>query len=144
MHGFYKKALAFWIVLLVLAFANATIREFTYKPWLTPYIGTWAHQVSSLFAIVLFYIAIYFFLRKSKEKRTQHDLFLAGLMWITMTIGFESVMNILVRHLTFQEVMQTYYVWKGETWPFVLLSLLVSPVLAERILQSKHMKDQDV
>jgi hypothetical protein len=65
--NFYKNSIKFWFVLLILALINATIRETTYKPLLTPYIGIWAHQISSLSGIILFFIAIYFFLKKTKK-----------------------------------------------------------------------------
>lgn len=135
MKPFYKHALLFWFVLLILAISNAVVREMTYKPLLTPYIGLWAHQISSLTGIILFFIAIYLFLKYSKQSRTARDLVLIGLIWIGMTIVFESSMNTFVRRLTFQQVLQTYYFWQGDTWIFVLLSLLISPLIANRLLK---------
>ena len=133
--NFYQSSLKFWFVLLALALINATIRETTYKPLLTPYIGAWAHQISSLTGIILFFLAIYFFLKKTKQKYTQKDLINVGIIWIFMTIIFESFMNIFIRHLSFQQVLQTYYFWTGDTWFFVLLSLLISPLIVNRILK---------
>ena len=77
--SFYQYALLFWFVLLALAFVNAAIRETTYKPLLEPYIGYWAHQISSLTEIIFF--------------------------------------------------LQTYYFRNGETWIFVLISLIISPLI---------------
>lgn len=133
--SFYLKSLRFWFVLLIIAIINALIREFTYKPVLTPYIGMWAHQISSLTGIIAFYWAIYFFLKKTKSKPSQKRLVMVGLMWVLMTIIFESLMNTYVRKLSFQQVIQTYYFWRGDTWIFVLLSLLVSPLLAFKKIQ---------
>lgn len=135
MPNFYKKSISFWFILLVLALVNATLRETTYKPFLTPYIGTWAHQISSITGILFFYVAIYFFLKKMKNSYTKKDLIKVGLLWIVMTITFESFMNLCIRHLNFSQVMQTYYFWRGETWIFVLLSLLVSPLIVDRELK---------
>lgn len=134
---FYKKAVLFWFVLLILALVNAVAREATYKPLLTPYIGAWAHQISSLTGILLFFTAIYFFLKKTKEPYTKKDLINAGLLWIVMTVVFESLMNVFIRKLSFQEVLQTYYFWQGETWIFVLLSLLISPMIIYKLLKTK-------
>ncbi|MCW1949141.1 MAG: hypothetical protein KIH89_001685 [Candidatus Shapirobacteria bacterium] len=135
--NFYKSSIFFWFILLILALINATIRETTYKPLLVPYIGIWAHQISSLTGIILFFLAIYFFLKKTKNKYTQKDLINVGLLWILMTIIFECFMNIFIRHLSFQQVLQTYYFWTGDTWFFVLLSLLISPLIVHRILHKK-------
>lgn len=134
---FYTKAILFWFILLVVALVNATIRETTYKPLLTPYIGMWAHQLSSLTGILLFYGAIYFFLKRTKSVYTRSDLVKVGLIWVVMTIGFESCMNTYVRKLTFEQVLQTYYFWKGDTWFFVLLSLVISPLIAHKRLGKK-------
>jgi hypothetical protein len=137
MKPFYKKSFQFWFILLVIAFINAIVRETTYKPLLSPYIGMWAHQLSSLTGILLFYGAIYFFLKRIKTPYARRDLVKVGLMWIAMTVIFESFMNSYIRKLTFEQVLQTYYFWKGDTWFFVLLSLLVSPLIAHKILGRK-------
>ncbi len=136
MKAFYKKSVLFWFILLILAFINAIVREITYKPLLTPLIGIWAHQISSLTGIILFFIAIYFFLKRVKENYKRTDLIRAGLMWIFMTIIFETFMNMFVRKLSFSEVMQTYYFWEGETWIFVLMSLIISPLIIHRIIEN--------
>jgi uncharacterized membrane protein len=138
MKPFYKKAILFWFVLLILAFFNAAVREATYKPLLTPYIGSLAHQISSITGILLFFVAIYVFLKKTKADYSQKDLVFAGLLWIFMTILFETAMNVFVRQLSFQQVLQTYYFWEGETWVFVLLSLLVSPQIIFKLIKRKN------
>lgn len=134
---FYLKSLAFWFVLLVIAFTNATIRELTYKPLLTTYIGDWAHQISSVTAIVFFYIAIYFFLKKLKNSYTKAQLISSGLTWVVMTITFESFMNMYFRKLSFGEMLETYHFWNGETWVFVLISLVVMPVVIDSRIKRK-------
>lgn len=132
---FYRKSILFWLVLLVVVLVNATIRETTYKPLLTPYIGMWAHQISSVTGILLFFGAIYFFLKRMRDPYTKKDLVKVGCIWVLMTIIFECFMNFFIRKLSVQEVLQTYYFWKGDTWIFVLLSLIVSPLIAQKILK---------
>lgn len=137
MRKFYSKSILFWFVLLILALINATIRETTYKPLLIPHIGVWAHQISSLTGILLFFVGIYIFLKKVKEAYTQKDLITVGFIWIGMTILFETTMNMYVRHLSFKQVLQTYYFWTGDTWIFVLLSLIVSPLVVHHMLKNE-------
>jgi len=122
-------------VLLVIAIVNAILREITYKPFLSPYIGIWAHQISSVLGIFFFYFAIYFFLKKQKGKYTKKDLLRVGMTWIVMTIIFECFMNFYYRELSVAEVFETYYFWKGETWIFVLISLLISPLVVDKKLK---------
>ncbi len=137
MKRFYTQAIPFWFILLFVALVNALIRETTYKPFLTPVIGLWAHQISSLTGILLFFWAIYLFLKYTKVSYTRRDLLVTGFIWIGMTILFESGMNMYIRKLSIDEVLQTYYFWKGDTWIFVLISLGVSPLVADRIIHRK-------
>jgi len=135
MKKFYKKSILFWFVLSILAFINAIIREITYKPLLTPYIGMWAHQISSVTGILLLFGAIYLFLKQTKESYTTKDLIKVGWSWILMTIIFECFMNFYIRKLSVQQVIETYYFWRGETWIFVLQSLIISPLIVQKILK---------
>jgi len=141
MKPFYKNAILFWFVLTMVAFLNAAIRELTYKPLLSPHIGIWAHQISSITGILLIFAAIYEFLKRIKSEYTRQDLVNVGLIWILLTVVFETAMNIFVRQLSFEEVLKTYYFWQGETWIFVLLSLVISPLLADLILESDRKRN---
>lgn len=137
MNHFYIKTILFWFVLLIVALFNALIREVTYKPFLEPIIGTWAHQISSITGIILFFIAIFLFLKKTKNNYTKNDLYLVGLAWIFLTLIFETGMNIFIRNLTVEKVLETYYFWNGETWIFVLLSLIIIPQIVYLKLNKK-------
>lgn len=85
-------------------------------------------------------MAIYFFLARAGAY-SQKDLFKAGGMWFGMTLAFESAMNIFMRKLTFQEVLETYYFWNGETWIFVLLFLLIAPVVIDRYVLHRSLSN---
>ena len=91
MKKIYLHALWFWFVLLVLAIINGIIRDSTYKPLLEPIIGNWAHQLSSITGILLFFYAIYLFLKYIKVGYAKRDLWNIGVMWLVMTIIFEFV-----------------------------------------------------
>jgi len=131
----YLHALWFWFVLLFLAIFNAIIREATYKPFLEPYIGNWAHQISSVTGIILFFIAIYLLLKFTKVEYTRHDLLNVGIMWMTMTIIFEFTFGYYVRGSSWNDMIHAYYFWKGELWIFVLISVVVIPQICFRLLK---------
>ncbi len=135
MKRFFYHSFAFWFVLFVLAIGNAIVREVTYKPLLEPIIGIWAHQISAVIAIFLFFGAIYAFLSYEKGSYTRRDLTVVGVLWFTLTVIFECFMNLYIRKLSLMEVLETYYFWKGELWVFVLLSLFISPFAADAILK---------
>lgn len=137
MRKIYVKAILFWFVLLIIALINATLRELTYKPLLEPYIGIWAHQISSVTAILFFFIAIFFFIRNFKEKFSKKELIIIGSIWVLLTVLFETLMNFFLRKISLIQTLQTYYFWNGETWIFVLISLIVSPLIVRKILKNK-------
>ncbi len=137
MRKIYVKAILFWFVLLIIALINAIIRELTYKPLLEPYIGVWAHQISSITAIIFFFIAIFFFIRNSKEKFSKKELIIISSIWIILTVLFETLMNFFFRKISLIQTLQTYYFWNGETWIFVLISLIASPLISRRILNKR-------
>lgn len=139
MKKIYIKSVIFWFVLLILALINASIREMFYKPILSPYIGMWAHQISSLTGILMFFVAIYFFLKNNFNFYKKENLIFMGSIWFVMTIIFETLMNFFIRNLNFEQILQTYYFWQGETWIFVLLSLLISPFIAHKLVSNKKM-----
>ncbi|MFA5857378.1 MAG: hypothetical protein WC867_08505 [Candidatus Pacearchaeota archaeon] len=132
MKRFFIKGILFWFVLLILAILNAVVREATYKPILEPLIGNWAHQISSVIGILIFFIAILIFIKSVKKDYSKKDLIIIGIIWIVMTIIFEVFMNVYIRNLSLIEVVETYYFWRGELWIFVLLSLVISPLVADR------------
>lgn len=138
MKKIYIKSIVFWFILLFLAITNASVREMFYKPILSPYIGMWAHQISSLTGILMFFVAIYFFIKNNFKLCNKKKLIFCGLIWFTITIVFETLMNIFIRNLNFKQVLQTYYFWQGETWIFVLLSLLVSPFVTYKLIEKKR------
>jgi hypothetical protein len=135
MEKIYYKSLKFWLVLLFIALVNAVIREITYKPLLTPIIGIWAHQISSFTLILMFFIAIYFYIKAQKYSYIQRELLNVGLVWTFLTLIFETSMNIFVRRLTFSEVLGTYNICKGETWGIVLISLVILPLITNKFLK---------
>ncbi|MCJ7801818.1 MAG: hypothetical protein MUP82_05620, partial [Candidatus Marinimicrobia bacterium] len=106
MKKIYLHAIWFWFVLLFLAILNGIIREATYKPLLEPYIGNWAHQISSITGITLFFIAIYLFLKYTKSDFTKRDLLNIGIMWMAMTIIFEFAFGYYFRLNSDPDVMK--------------------------------------
>ena len=137
MKKIYLHAIWFWFVLLFLAIINGIIREITYKPLLEPHIGNWAHQISSITGIILFFIAIFIFLKFIKSIYTKHDLLNIGTMWMAMTIIFEFAFGYFVRHSSWSEMIEAYYFWKGELWIFVLISVVIIPQICYRLLKSE-------
>jgi hypothetical protein len=136
MKKIYLHTLWFWFVLLLLAIINGIIRDATYKPLLEPIIGNWAHQLSSITGILLFFCAIYLFLKYINIDYTKRDLWNIGVMWLVMTIIFEFAFGYYVRDSSWSEMLGAYYFWKGELWIFVLISVVIIPQICFRIINN--------
>lgn len=55
-----------------------------------------------------------------------------GLVWVVLTVVFETGMSLYLRGLSMSDVLQAYYFWKGETWIWVLVALFIMPLLIGR------------
>ena len=137
MKKIYLHSLWFWFILLTLAIINGITRDLTYKPLLEPYIGIWAHQISCLTGIILFFTAIYIFLKYIKANYTRYDLFGIGTMWMIMTIIFEFTFGYFYRQSSWEEMFAQYHFWKGDLWIFVLLSVIIIPQVCFKILRGE-------
>ena len=114
--------------MLMAAIINGGIRDATYKPLLLPYIGRWAHQVSTIILISLFAVIIYYFIKRYKDVLTLKHTIIISTIWFFATLAFEVFMVLVLSNGTVTKMLSAYYIWKGETWVLVPLSLIILPV----------------
>ncbi len=136
--NFYLKAALFWFVLLAIALINAIVRDVTYIPVIEPYIGTWAHQTGAILVSLVIFVAIFLFVRNEKVRHPMGDLVSIGLIWVIFTVIFETFLGVVIQHMSIQEVLSAYYFWNGELWIVVLITMMFSPIIADKILISSH------
>lgn len=132
--NFYLKAALFWFVLLAIALINAMVRDVTYIPIVEPYIGIWAHQIGAILVSIVIFVAIFLFVRNEKVKHPMSDLVSIGLMWVIFTVIFETFLGIVIQQMSIQEVLSAYYFWNGELWIVVLITMILSPIIADKIV----------
>ena len=138
MKKIHLHSLWFWFVLLIIAIINAVIREATYKPLLEPYIGNWAHQLSSITGIIFFFIAIYLFFRYINVEYNKLDVWIIGVKWVILTTIFEFTFGYYFRQSSWEEMFATYHFWKGELWFLVLIAVLFIPRICYILLNKKE------
>ena len=121
---FISNNLLIWLGLFVLAFVNGALREMAIKRLVNE---PWAHHLSALTAIFMFtfYIAYYW----NKTGITNHaDAFAVGLLWFILTVLTETFfLNRMISKLSWKEIRETYNIFKGESWPYVLIWILILP-----------------
>lgn len=118
------RVFLFWLPMIVIAFANATLRELAL---VKIYEQGRADQLSTLTLAILCAVYVWFVFR---FLNIQHSgqVWLAGLIWMLLTIAFESILGRLT-HKPWSELLQQYNVFAGRLWPLFLLWLFLLPYL---------------
>jgi len=125
----YLRYFVAWFPIIILAFINATIREAVYKR----YVGELgAHQISTLTLCILVGIYVWVLSRHLKLQSSGQAVGV-GLMWLVMTVIFETTLGRYVLGNPWSQVLRDYNVLEGRVWPLFLLWLTVSPYVFYRI-----------
>ena len=120
------RSLIIWLGLFVLAFANGAIREVGIKRLIEE---PWAHHLSALTAFVIFggYVSLIWDKTRIVEFR---EAMWVGTLWFVLTVLTETlVLNRWVSKLSWDQILQTYNLARGELWPLVLIWIGLLPVL---------------
>ena len=125
----YLRYFVAWFPIIILAFANATIREAVYKRYVSELA---AHQISTLTLGILVGIYVWVLSRHLKLQSSGQAVGV-GLMWLVMTVIFETTLGRYVLGNPWSQVLRDYNVLEGRVWPLFLLWLTVSPYVFYRI-----------
>jgi len=128
--GVLLAPLGVWLVMAVLAVANGALREVVLIPRVGEYPG---HVLSTLLLVAAILAVSAAFFRTTGTAHTDLELFVVGLGWTVLTVGFE----FLVGHVEGTPVSVTlgqYDVFAGQVWILVPFALLVAPYLFGRVL----------
>jgi len=119
-----SKLVWLWLPMILLAFANATFREWVLRK---QFNDLQSNQWSTLSLSLLcsLYIWLVFPYLKIEDAR---QAFKAGLLWTLLTVAFEFFLG-FITHKSWREVWQNYQVFDGHLWPLFLLSLFMLPYL---------------
>jgi hypothetical protein len=127
-NPYWPAAFGTWFMLLAAAFAAATIREV----FVVPRIGEHAARAIASIALALIVFCITLAVFRRLRLRCVSDGLAVGVLWTLLTAAFEFSMG-LYRELSLAEMLADYNVFQGRLWPLVLISTLVSPIIAFKI-----------
>jgi hypothetical protein len=122
------KAIGIWILLVFVAIANGTARQFLLAPHVSERT---AHQISSVTGsalILLVSVASIPFLGATDTRR----LLSIGLLWLALTVAFEFTFGRLAGH-SWERLLDDYNLFEGRLWLLVLLTAFLAPLIAARI-----------
>lgn len=123
--SFAGKALAAWLVMLLVSIANGAARDFTYGRFMSELA---AHQLSTLGSILLLGLVIRLFVRRYPLATLRQAIFL-GLGWCALTVAFEFLFFHFVGGHPWSELLANYDISAGRVWVLVLLWIAMAPAL---------------
>lgn len=117
-----------WLAMLVVAFINGGLREFTYGRHLSALA---ANQLSCVSGIILLGTVIYLYQRRWPFASARHAWY-AGLFWMALTVAFEFLFFHYVGGEPWEALLANYDIVHGRLWPLILLWVAVAPYLFYR------------
>jgi hypothetical protein len=132
----FLRAIAIWLIILVLAIANGGLREAVLLPALGDPI---AHLASGTILIVCILVVSYLLVPRLGMSGWQ-GLGAVGTLWLLLTLAFEFGFGRVVQGRSWSELLAAYTFQGGNIWPIVLAVTLVSPILVGQ-RRSKRTRD---
>jgi hypothetical protein len=129
----YLQSLVVWVILAFITIVFAVFREAVFIP-ATGLNGTLARALLLPFGIAYTFVIAYIFLGKTKAPYSASDTVKIGLLWLILTIAFEFTFGSLVMGNTLAKLIADYNLFAGRTWPIFLLGLLLSPIIAGKLI----------
>jgi hypothetical protein len=123
------KAAGLWLILVVVAVANAAIRELLLAPAIGPDAALPAS--GTLLAVLILgcaWLAVPLF--RPRETRT---FVLIGVVWLVLTLAFELLFGHYVVRRSWSEIARVLDPRTGDLFLLALTSALVSPWVAARL-----------
>ncbi|HSS51063.1 MAG TPA: hypothetical protein VLX28_19145 [Thermoanaerobaculia bacterium] len=125
------KYLLLWFPMLLLAFANGTLREL----WIRKHAGELlAHQISTVLLLLLFALYTWIVVRVWPPESADHA-FTIGLLWLFLTLAFEFLFGHYASGRSWSALLNEYNVLAGRLWALVPLWVAVAPYVIYRLRQ---------
>jgi hypothetical protein len=123
----FLSALGIWCVLTVMAVLNGVFRIAVLEPLLGIFPG--AHIASTLLLLAIILLISFFYIRNSTHEWGKNELFIIGLLWLVLTVGFEFLFGHYVAGVSWKALCVDYNVMKGRIWILVPIAVFSAPLL---------------
>ena len=118
-----------WIPMVFIAIANGVVRQLGYGRIFTE---LFAHQVSCLTGIILFFIYTWALSIRWPIGSSQQALSV-GLIWLALTIAFEFLFGRYAAKASWRKLLHDYNILQGRLWTLVLVAVLLAPYVVYRM-----------
>ena len=123
------RAIAVWLLLFAIAYANGAFRELVLRRFLDELP---AHQVSCALGISLILLAVALVGRKWRPT-SRAQAWQIGFVWLLLTVAWEFGFFHFVMGRPWSILLHDYAIWDGRLWPFVLAAILCAPSLSRAL-----------
>jgi hypothetical protein len=118
-----------WIPMVFIAITNGVLRQYVYGRWMKELS---AHQVSSLTAVILFYLYTWILVKKWPLESSRQAV-AVGIIWLCLTVAFEFLFGHYVANHPLSRLIQDYDLLSGRLWTLVLLAVAAAPYLVYKL-----------
>lgn len=123
------KVLAIWLLCMVGAIANGSLRQFV----LNPAIGeAWGHVLSTMLLAIII-LGITWATIRWMGPADARQAWAMGTVWLLMTLVFEFGMGRFISHLSWTEMFADYNLLKGRVWVFIPIITFMAPWWMARV-----------
>ncbi len=123
------RGLIVWLVIIGAEFLHGTARIV----WLEPLVGDFrARQISVFTGSVLILAIAFVFIRWLRAAQV-NQLLSVGLLWLSLTVGFEIFLGRLVMQLSWERILSDYNLFQGGLMPIGLMVLTLSPLTTAKV-----------
>lgn len=118
------KHFVLWLPMIIIAFANATLREIVFVKYFSEFR---AHQLSTLTLIILCSVYIWFVFPVLNIHNSKLA-FAIGIVWVLLTVAFEFSLGRLTNK-SWEYLFSDYNIFAGRLWLLFLFCLFVLPYI---------------
>ena len=125
------RQIAAWLLVMVMAIVNGTIRDFSYGRLLGERL---AHSLSVIPLLVgIFALAIW--LARRWPLPNPAATATVGAIWLALTLGFEFGLGTAAGR-PMSDLLAQYDLLRGNLWPLIPLAMALAPAIARRVVTS--------
>lgn len=127
----YLKSFGIWVILAISAITVAIIRNGVLLP---PLGEQTAHEVGTILYLIVQFLIIYMFVKRSRLKKTS-TLLSVGIYWLILTITFEFIFGHFVIGHSWEKLFADYNIFKGRLWVLVLINNVAAPLISGKLIR---------
>lgn len=118
------KYLLFWLPMILIAFANATLREMIFVKYFNEIRS---HQLSTI-TLIIFCAFYNWYIFPRLGIQNKKEAFLIGIIWLLLTVIFEFTLG-RITNKSWNDLFQNYNLFAGRIWLLFLICLFIFPYL---------------